>query len=89
MTHFDSGVHSVSQVEINLMNIAAQAIIAAGPGARIVVGAHVDAVGDPKLNEDSARRRAASVIGELKSRGVPAFAARARDHRGGARAGRR
>ncbi len=70
--HFDFGVHSVSQTEINLVNTAAQAILAAGPGARIVVGAHLDAVGDPKLNEDSARRRAASVIAELKSRGVPA-----------------
>jgi len=72
LTHFDSGVHSVSQLEINLMNTAAQAILAAGPGARIVAGAHLDAVGDPRLNEDSARRRAISVIGELKSRGVPA-----------------
>jgi hypothetical protein len=72
MTHFDSGVHSVSPLEIGLINTAAQAILAAGPAARIVVGAHIDAVGDPKLNEDSARRRAASVIGELKSRGVPA-----------------
>lgn len=71
-THFDRGVHSVSPAEINLINTAAQAILAAGPGARIVAGAHVDATGDPKLNEDSARRRAASVIGELKSRGVPA-----------------
>jgi hypothetical protein len=69
--HFDSGIHSVSQTEIGLVNAAAQAIIAAGPAARIVVGAHLDAVGDPKLNEDSARRRAAAVIGELKSRGVP------------------
>jgi outer membrane protein OmpA-like peptidoglycan-associated protein len=69
--HFDSAVHSVSQLEIPCLNTAAQAIIAAGPGARIIVGAHLDAVGDPKLNDDSARRRAASVIGELKSRGVP------------------
>lgn len=70
--HFDSGVHSVSQLEINLINTAAQAILAAGPAPRIVAAAHIDAVGDSKLNEDSARRRAASVIAELKSRGVPA-----------------
>lgn len=70
--HFDSGVHSVSVLEINLINTAAQAILAAGPAARIIVGAHLDAVGDAKLNDDSARRRAASVISELKARGVPA-----------------
>jgi hypothetical protein len=70
--HFDSGVHSVSLLEINLINTATQAILAAGPAARVVAAAHIDAMGDSKLNEDSARRRAASVIAELKSRGVPA-----------------
>ncbi len=70
--HFDSGVHSVSALEVNLINAAAQAILAAGPAARIVAAVHLDAVGDSKLNDDSARRRAASVIAELKACGVPA-----------------
>jgi hypothetical protein len=72
LMHFDSGVHSINASELNLLATAAQSIIAAGPGVRIVVGAHLDMVGDAKLNEDSARRRAASVMADLKSRGVPA-----------------
>lgn len=70
--HFGYAVHSVSQEELPRMVAAAQAILAAGPGARIIVGAHLDWVGEPRLNDDSARRRVEAVMGELKSRGVPA-----------------
>lgn len=70
--HFDSGVVTVPSEAKPRLAAAARAIVAAGPEALVVVGAHLDASGDARQNEDAARRRAASVIAELKAAGARA-----------------
>lgn len=70
MIRFESGVVSVGLQEIPSIIAAAEAIIAAGPEAQIIVGAFPDAVGDAKLNDEAARKRLDSVITALVAKGV-------------------
>ncbi|MEI6534464.1 MAG: hypothetical protein WCN98_03910 [Verrucomicrobiaceae bacterium] len=68
--YFDSGNLSLGPQEMLTVIAAAQAIQAAGPNARIIVGAFPDAVDDAKLNEAAARKRIESVITALVDKGV-------------------
>ena len=68
--YFDSGVVGVGKTEQAQIIAAADAILSAGPEARIIVGAHPDAVDDAKRNEEAAHKRIDSVIAALVLKGV-------------------
>lgn len=68
--YFDSGMVGVGLVEQLPITAAAEAILAAGPEASIIVGAYPDAVDDAKLNEEAAHKRIDSVITALVAKGV-------------------
>ncbi len=67
---FDSGVVGVGATEQPQIIAAAEAILAAGTEAHIIVGAYPDAVDDAKLNEEAAHKRIDSVITALVGKGV-------------------
>jgi outer membrane protein OmpA-like peptidoglycan-associated protein len=72
MVQFEPGIAYANSSEHPKLAAAANAILAAGPQARIVVGSHVDVTGDPETNTTMARRRGEAVVTELAGRGVPA-----------------
>ena len=70
--HYPSGELGVVNEELPKFNAAAQAIVAAGPTVRIVLGAHLDSMDDPALNEGAAKKRLEIVSSLLQARGIAA-----------------
>jgi outer membrane protein OmpA-like peptidoglycan-associated protein len=71
---FEPGQSAISAAEQPKIEAMANAIGAAGPAVRVVVGGQLDLTGDPKDNAAMARKRAEGVIAGLVGKGVPAEA---------------
>ncbi|MFZ4765289.1 MAG: hypothetical protein ACOYMN_10085 [Roseimicrobium sp.] len=69
-TQFEAGVATAPASDQPKLAAAAAAVVAAGPEAHVIVGAHMDAEGNRTTNETMARRRAEAVIADLTSKGV-------------------
>jgi outer membrane protein OmpA-like peptidoglycan-associated protein len=70
VVNFELGYATSNATEQPKIIAAASAIMAAGPAVRIVVGGHMDFIGDSKENAVMARRRAEGVLAELVAKGV-------------------
>jgi len=69
--HFDPNHFYLLAGEMPRLNMAAQAIAAAGREAHIIVGGYTETEGDPKAQQAATWRRCETVVAEFKDRGLP------------------
>ena len=78
--NFASGSSDVPPSAQPLLAATARAVLAFGPGVRVVVNGHTDGIGAPEANLALSIQRAEAVRGALLGLGVPAAQLEARGH---------